>query len=111
MKGILFTEFLELIEKEYGVELLDAVITAASPKLSSDGAYTSVGTYPHSELLALLEALLGQVDSDLGTLLGAYANRLMAAFEASYSDFFAVHKELFSFLMNVENQMLSLIHI
>lgn len=105
MKGVLFTEFLELIESEHGIELLDAVITEASPKLSTDGAYTSVGTYPHTELLALLEALLGQVDADLGVLLGAYANRLMAAFEASYADFFAAHKELFSFLMNVEGQM------
>ena len=105
MKGILFTEFLELIENEYGVELLDTVITEASPKLSTDGAYTSVGTYPHSELLVLLEVLLGQVDSDLGALLGAYANRLMAAFESSYPDFFVAHKELFSFLLSVENQM------
>jgi len=105
MKGVLFTEFLELIENEHGIELLDAVISEASPNLSKGGAYTSVGTYPHTELLALLEALLGQVDADVGQLLGAYAQRLMAAFEASYSGFFAAHDDLFSFLMNVEGQM------
>ena len=105
MKGVLFTEFLELVEKEHGIELLDAVISHAAPKLSTGGAYTSVGTYPHAELLALLEALLSQVDADLGLVLGAYANRLMAAFEKSYPDFFAQHNELFSFLNNVEGQM------
>lgn len=105
MKGVLFTEFLGLIEDEFGFEILDQIITKAEPKLSSKGAYTSVGTYPHAELLALIDALVSTVDAELSGMLQAYAYRLMKSFESSHPKFFSAHDDLFSFLMNVESQM------
>jgi len=105
MKGVLFTEFQNLIEAEFGLEVLDQVIEKALPALSTNGAYTSVGTYPHTELLALLDALVSLVDAELDGMLLAYAYRLMDAFEASYPEFFESHTELFSFLLKVESQM------
>lgn len=105
MKGILFTEFQELIETAFGLDVLDQVLEKAEPKLSTGGAYTSVGTYPHTELLTLLDALVSLVDAPLGDMLQAYAHRLIASFESSYPDFFSAHDELFSFLLNVEGQM------
>lgn len=105
MKGVLFTEFHNLIEGEFGLEVLDQVIEKASPALSTSGAYTSVGTYPHTELLAQLDALVSLVDAELDGMLLAYAYRLMDSFESSYPEFFESHTELFSFLLNVESQM------
>ena len=42
MKGMLFTALLELIEAEFGSDVLDDV------KPASGGIYTSVGTYDHT---------------------------------------------------------------
>jgi len=105
MKGVLFTEFHGLIEAEFGLDVLDQVLEQAGPALSTGGAYTSVGTYPHAELLAQLDALIQLVDAPLETMLQAYAYRLMVSFEASYPEFFAARDDLFDFLLNVEDQM------
>jgi len=46
MKGIVFTEFLELVENKFGLEMLDAIIEASN--LESEGVYTRIGTYNFS---------------------------------------------------------------
>ena len=53
MKGVVFTELIEMIENECGLEVLDQVLEET--KLS--GIYTTVGDYPESELYALLDSL------------------------------------------------------
>ena len=55
MKGIVFTEFLDLVEERFGLEMVDAIISQS--KLESKGVYTSIGTYSFSELLQLLQNL------------------------------------------------------
>jgi hypothetical protein len=50
MKGIIFTEFLELVENKYGLEMVDTLIQHS--KLQSKGVYTSIGTYQFSEMLS-----------------------------------------------------------
>lgn len=105
MKGVLFTEFLGLLEGEFGLDSLDEILNLAAPKLSTGGAYTSVGTYPHSELLALIEATLSITDGDLSVMLDAYADRLMHSFETSHPEFFSAHSDLVEFLLHVEDQM------
>lgn len=105
MKGVLFREFLDLLESEFGMETLDTVLTIAAPNLATNGAYTSVGTYPHQELLALVEATVGHTGANLDNMLNAYGERLMQSFESSHPSFFTAHKDLLSFLMNVEDQM------
>lgn len=50
MKGIIFTEFMELVESKFGLEVLDRVL-----ELSDDeGVYTSVGSYDHRGLVKLI---------------------------------------------------------
>ena len=55
MKGMIFTEFLEMVENAYGWEVQENIIDAAA--LPNDGAYTAVGTYDHQELVSLVVAL------------------------------------------------------
>lgn len=55
MKGVVFTEFMEMVEARMGLDMLDHIITEAA--LPNDGAYSSVGTYDHAELLRLVTAL------------------------------------------------------
>ena len=55
MKGIVFTEFLDIVEAKIGPEQLEELIAASS--LPNAGAYTSVGTYDHAEILRMVEQL------------------------------------------------------
>ena len=55
MKGIIFTEFLEMVEKDYGFEVLNNIIDKSN--LQSNGVYSGVGTYDHAEFNQLLEQL------------------------------------------------------
>ncbi|MGR5266818.1 heme NO-binding domain-containing protein [Vibrio astriarenae] len=50
MKGIIFTEFLELVEQEFGLEVLDKVLDLSD----DEGIYTSVGSYDHKDLVKLI---------------------------------------------------------
>ncbi|MCZ7680611.1 MAG: heme NO-binding domain-containing protein [Sandaracinaceae bacterium] len=55
MKGIVFTELLEMVEERYSLEVVDRIIERA--ELPSGGVYTAVGTYPHAEMGRLLREL------------------------------------------------------
>lgn len=55
MKGLVFTTFYDFCEANYGGDVLDDAIQASD--LPNDGAYTSVGTYPFSEMVSLVTAL------------------------------------------------------
>lgn len=50
MKGIIFTEFMDLVEQKFGLDELDSLL------LESDdsGVYTSVGSYDHRKLVKLI---------------------------------------------------------
>ena len=52
MKGIVFSEFMDLVEEKFGWETIDELIE--STNLPSGGSYTAVGTYPHSEIVSLV---------------------------------------------------------
>ncbi|NLS12637.1 guanylate cyclase [Vibrio sp. SM6] len=53
MKGIIFTEFLDLVEEKFGLETLDRVLDLAE----DEGIYTSVGSYDHQKLVKLIVQL------------------------------------------------------
>ncbi|MEK0435552.1 MAG: hypothetical protein RL369_1601, partial [Pseudomonadota bacterium] len=55
MKGIVFREFIDMVESQFSLETADAIIQASS--LSTHGAYTTVGTYPHQEMVDLVANL------------------------------------------------------
>lgn len=73
MKGIVFDEFLHMVEGAYGLKVVDAIINDSNIK--SGGAYTAVGTYDFNELVVLLGNLSEHTKiptSDLLRHLGHY---------------------------------------
>ncbi|MGL6315132.1 heme NO-binding domain-containing protein [Vibrio sp. WXL103] len=50
MKGIIFTEFLELVEREFGLEVVDQILDLSE----DEGIYTAVGSYDHRLLVKLI---------------------------------------------------------
>lgn len=103
MKGIVFTEFLEMVEKEFGYEMVDEIIEASD--LPSNGVYTSVGTYEFSEIIQLLTNLSERTKIDIPTLLNSYGKYLFHTFEKNYSPFFEKQTNAFDFLESIENHI------
>ena len=64
MKGIIFTEFLELVEDKFGLELLEEVLEMSE----DEGIYTSVGSYDHKDLVRLIINLSKKTDIDAASL-------------------------------------------
>ena len=82
MKGLVFTEFLELVEERFGVEVADRIITAA--ELPNDGAYTSIGTYDHAELVRLVGALSNASGVDVPALVATFGEYLFDRLAVSH---------------------------
>jgi len=74
MKGMMFTEFLDWVEGRWSPDLVERIIAAAD--LPSEGAYTSVGTYGHAELLSLVTVLGENVSEDASVLVEAFGRAL-----------------------------------
>lgn len=100
MKGIVFTEFLELLEQRYSFELVDDILSDARPP--SGGAYTAVGTYPHSEMVALISALCARKNLALADVLNDFGRYLFGRFAHSHPTFLQGQHDAFAFLAGIE---------
>lgn len=105
MKGTVFVELLDHVEDKYGLEVLDSVIEALGDKLSTKGAYTSVGNYPHQEMLELASAICTLRGESLQSLLDDFARSLMLAFEQMHPHFFDEGQDIFDFFMTLESRI------
>ena len=96
MKGVVFTELVNMIEDQFGLEVLDEVIENAN--LESGGAYTAVGDYPDSEIYSIL-AELGKI-TGLNTkqMLAAYSGCFFSMLNLTYTNFFKKHDCALKFL-------------
>ena len=70
MKGVVFTEFLEMVESKFGLETVDNIIENSN--LPSEGIYTSVGTYSFNEMVSLITSLSTEVKTPVGDLIYAF---------------------------------------
>ena len=103
MKGIVFTEFLDLVEEKFGLEMVDTIIS--SSKLESKGIYTSVGTYSFSEMLQLLQHLSSNTDISTDDLLLIYGEHFFSVIEKSYPGLLASYSEPIEMLASIENHI------
>jgi hypothetical protein len=79
MKGIIFTEFLDLVEERFGLEMVDKIICQS--RLESNGVYTSIGTYSFYEFLQLLHNLSKNNSISIINLLRVYAAQIFSAMD------------------------------
>ncbi len=105
MKGTVFVEFMRHVEDKYGLEVVDAVLSEVEPKLSTGGAYTAVGNYPHEEMLELATALCRLSAESLECLLDDFARSLMRSFERMHPEFFQQGQDLFDFFLSLESRI------
>lgn len=103
MMGMVFTEFLELVEDKFSVETADRVIQAA--QTSTGGAYTSVGKYDHAEIVRMVQALSEETKIPVTELLRVFGQHLASRFSKLYSAFFAAQPSLFEFLSSIDGKI------
>ena len=103
MKGIVFTEFLDLVEDKFGLEMVDKIISQS--KLESEGIYTAIGTYSFSEMLQLVTNLSGNTGISTDDLLLVYAEHFFSVIETSYPDLLATYNDPIEMLASIENHI------
>jgi len=103
MKGIIFTEFLELVEEKFGLEMVDTIITQS--ELKSGGIYTAVGTYEFGEMLQLISHLSENTDISIDDLLMVYAEHLFAALIKTHPNLVEHYKDPMDLLASIENHI------
>ena len=105
MKGIVFTEFLSMVENAFGLEVTDSVIT--SSKVKNKGAYTSVGTYDHRDILQLVSQLSILIGTPIPSLVKSFGKHLHGVFVRKFPEFYLAKSDCFEFLKSVD----SFIHV
>jgi hypothetical protein len=100
MKGIVFTEFLNMVESEMGYEMVDRIILASG--VANQGAYTSVGSYDHTELIKLVSALGQATNQPPAALLRHFGFHLFNFFRVNFPQFFEGVHNCFDFLLSVD---------
>jgi hypothetical protein len=103
VKGIVFTELLDMVEARFTPEVADRMITAAA--VPSSGAYTAVGTYDYHEILQLVVQLSTLTSIPVPKLLHTFGVHLLGHFVAAYPALFAGVPSAFSFLERIEDHI------
>jgi hypothetical protein len=101
MKGMVFTEFMDLVETQWSLDMVDTLISDSG--VASGGAYTAVGTYPHEEIVALVQSLSRQTGLPVPDLIRAFGQHLFKRFSELYPRFFDGINGSFSFLAGIED--------
>ena len=100
MKGLVFTTFYSHCEENWGAEMLDDIIEDAD--LPNKGAYTSVGTYPFQEMVALITALARRTGKPLPLLLEGFGRFCFGKWVSYVPEHFE-GKSLFDILSGVDD--------
>lgn len=101
MKGIVFTEFLAFVADLWGEDMVDDIIEVSA--LPSGGAYTSVGTYDHSEMVSLLIAVSKRAECSPDDLLQRFGFHLADRFALLFPAFFIRSPDFFTFLASIDD--------
>ena len=86
MKGMLFTELIDFIERHSDIGTAESIIQTAN--LESSGAYTSVGNYPHHEVMQLVNAATSILNIPQQDLMRLFGQELFTRLYESHPDFF-----------------------
>lgn len=99
MKGVVFTELIEMIEDLMGLAFTNRVIEDA--RLENEGAFTAIGTYPSQDLLKLFESLGKHAENPQDKIIKGYGECLFHRLSMSFQNELAAHPGAFSFLLQL----------
>ena len=100
MKGVIFTEFLEMVEEKFGLETVDTIISDSN--LESEGAYTSIGIYNFEELESLIYHLGKYTNLDPQAIIHMYGVHYFNVLSKNYTILFDHCKNAFELISGIE---------
>lgn len=103
MKGIVFVELLKMAEEIVGEAAVDHVLD--STPLSTGGAFTAVGDYPCSDLVALVGAFSQATGVPGGELQRRFGHWMMNTFKTHYPGFFDSKPDVLAMLEAIEGEV------
>lgn len=103
MKGIIFTEFLEMVESKFGLEIVDDIIEQAN--LPSEGVYTSVGTYEFNEMVSLISQLSSKVNVSADELLYTFGLYLFDRLGKAHPEVIQSYNSPLGLLYSIEDHI------
>ena len=103
MKGVVFTEFLEMVEDTFSPDTVDEMIMSSD--LESNGFYTAVGTYDHKEMVEMVTQLSEMTGVAIGDLLEKYGAYLFAKLIEGYPGFLEGVDGAFDFLKTIDDHI------
>ncbi len=103
MKGVVFTEFMEMVEAKFGEEMVDDLIEATNPE--SGAAYTAVGTYNYIELINMVQELSKRADIPVPKLINTFGRHLASVFTSKFPSFFEEEGNTTALLKRIDNHI------
>ncbi|MBD1259665.1 heme NO-binding domain-containing protein [Maribacter polysiphoniae] len=103
MKGIVFTEFLEMVESKFGLETVDNIIEQTN--LSSEGVYTSVGTYDFNEMVSLITGLSDEVNIPVDDLIYTFGLYLFTGLANAHPEVIKSYNSPLGLLYSIEDHI------
>ena len=103
MKGLIFTEFFDMVGNVFSPEMVENIIEDA--KLPNKGAYTDVGTYDHQELIRLVTALSQRTKMSIPDLELTYGKYLFTQLKKRYGKLIQQANNTFDFLWQVDKHI------
>ncbi|WP_299807391.1 heme NO-binding domain-containing protein [uncultured Shewanella sp.] len=98
MKGIIFAEFLDLVEDTFGLDICQKMLD----ENENDGVYTSVGTYDHKDLVKLIISLSKLTGVSADELQRIYGKSVFNTLYNSLPGLEGKADSTFSFIKSVE---------
>lgn len=96
MKGLLFTELLEMVEEDFGYNTASSIVVRSS--LSSKGIYTTARTYHRNEMNVLFQQLHQQTKLPFDHLTQAFGRHLCKKMLIAYPQHRAYINRIFVFI-------------
>jgi len=98
MNGIFFEEFLEMVDFDYGSEMVDKIIL----EFDGDAVYNSCQDYPYAEFEELINLLSDKVRRSVSDLKKCFGEYLFSRLVILYRPEFAGNSDIFEFLERLE---------
>lgn len=99
VKGVVFNLLEQVVTDAHGDDVWIDLLEEAGV----EGAYTSLGSYPDSEIVALVGAAANQLDLQAADVLRWFGRAAMPMLAARYQPFFADHVSARSFILSVND--------
>jgi Haem-NO-binding len=103
MLGMVFTEFIEMVEDRFSPEEADAMLAEAG--FTHGGAYTAVGYYPAEELQAMVATLARRTGVPVADLVRSFGGHLAHRFSQVHGQYFSAHQHPFDLLASIDGHI------